>query len=154
MARERSGRKWAEKRIKRGKGAQPASSTPAPASPASADTEQWKVEFLPSALTEFRAWPDGLRASLGRIFDRIKARGLTSLTEEHAKQLRGKVWELRASADKQEGRALYVSVTGKRVVVVVCEIKTTRTTPAHWITLAEARAKTIGQSPPPKPKGK
>ena len=41
------------------------------------------------------------------------------------------------------GRALYVTVTGKRVIIVLCAIKKTQTTPKRWIDLAEMRARTI-----------
>lgn len=150
MASERSGRRWAKERIKRGKAAK-AEAAAAPASPP-APPEQWEIEFLTVAGTEFRQWPVNLKASLGRIFDRIREFGLPSLTQEHAKQLRGKIWELRASADRQEGRALYVSVEGKRLVVLVCEIKKSQETPPRWIDLAEERAKTIGPKPKPKVK--
>lgn len=146
MAGERSGRRWAKERIKRGK-ARPAQASDAPALTSPAPLEPWQIEFHALAGPEFRQLPANLKASLGRIFDRIRERGLPSLTQEHAKQLRGKIWELRASADNQEGRALYISVEERRVVVLVCEIKKTQETPPRWIKLAQVRAKTIGPSP-------
>ena len=57
------------------------------------------MAFLDEAvIAEVDAWPLKLRASLDRIVARIETRGLTSLTEEHAKHIRGKIWELRARA--------------------------------------------------------
>ncbi|WP_409565902.1 type II toxin-antitoxin system RelE/ParE family toxin [Methylobacterium sp. J-077] len=69
--------------------------------------------------------------------------GPASLTEEHAKHIRGRIWELRPRTDGMTGRALYVTVTGKRVIIVLCAIKKTQTTPKRWIDLAEMRARTI-----------
>lgn len=150
MASERSGRRWAKQRMQRGKAAKAAAASPPSPPPSPGPSEQWEIDFHPGAVPEFRALPVSLKVSLGRIFDLIRDRGLPSLTQEHAKQLRGKIWELRASADKQEGRALYIGVEGKRVVVLVCEVKKTQETPPRWIDLAEDRAKTVGPRPAPK----
>jgi phage-related protein len=48
---------------------------------------------------------------------------------------------LRARADGNIGRALYVTVTGRRLIIVLCAIKKTQATPKRWIDLAEARAR-------------
>lgn len=104
----------------------------------------WSVSFLDeTVVSEVDAWPLKLRASLDRIVARIETHGLTSLTEEHAKHIRGKIWELRARAEGNIGRALYITVTGRRVVIVLCAIKKTQATPERWIVLAERRMQTI-----------
>lgn len=109
-----------------------------------ATPETWSVAFLDDAVVaEVDTWPLKLRAALDRIVARIETRGLTSLTEEHAKRIRGKIWELRARAGGDIGRALYVTVTGRRVVIVLCAIKKTQATPERWIALAERRARQI-----------
>lgn len=104
----------------------------------------WTVEYLSEdVLAESEEWPVKLQANLQRIIDRIESRGLPSLTAEHAKHIRGKIWELRPDAEGVEGRAFYVTVTGKRVVIVLCKIKKRQKTPNSWIELAEERAKTL-----------
>jgi phage-related protein len=92
-------------------------------------------------VAEVEAWPIKLRAALDRIVARIEMHGLMSLTEEHATHLRGRIWDLRARADGNIGRALYVTVTGRRLIIVLCAIKKTQATPKRWIDLAEARAR-------------
>lgn len=69
--------------------------------------------------------------------------GLERVYEPHVKHLRGKIWEMRPSATGLEGRALYVTVTGARVVIVVAFQKKTRKTPSHYLDLAETRAKDL-----------
>ncbi len=106
----------------------------------------WTVEYLSQTVVdEVNAWPAPLRANLQRIIDRITSQGLMSLTEEHAKHIRNKIWELRPDADGMWGRAFYVAVTGKKVMIVLCKIKKTKKTPNAWIDLAEERAATIDQ---------
>lgn len=133
----KAGRKWAANRIARKKAPTTA--------PAEAPAPQgWTVEFLNETVKgEFVAWPAKLRASLTRVVERVKSGGPMCLTAEHAKQIRGDLWELRASAEGNEGRALYVTVTGRRVVIVLCGIKKRQTTPSRWIDTAQERAKTI-----------
>jgi hypothetical protein len=47
----------------------------------------WKVEFLEVARDEFVDWPDELKASLIRIFDRIEALGLDRVREPMVKHI-------------------------------------------------------------------
>jgi phage-related protein len=104
----------------------------------------WTVSYLDeTVVAEVTAWPDTLRANLQRIIDRVESQGLHSLTEEHAKHIRDEIWEFRPNASGVQGRAFYAAVTGKRVVIVLCEIKKTRKTPQRWIDLAVRRAATI-----------
>ncbi|GJD73605.1 type II toxin-antitoxin system RelE/ParE family toxin [Methylobacterium goesingense] len=102
----------------------------------------WQVEILNEAvMAELDAWPVKVRASLDKIVERIETLGLDRLHEPHVKHLQGKLWEMRPSAAGDDGRALYVSVTGKRVVIVAAFMKKTRKTPKRWLDLAVERAK-------------
>ena len=51
---------------------------------------------------------------------------------------------MRVSGNRLEGRALYVTVVGRRVVVVLAFVKKTRKTPDRYIRLAVERARRIG----------
>ncbi len=73
-------------------------------------------------LAESEEWPVKLQANLQRIIERIESRGLPSLTAEHAKHIRGKIWELRPDAEGVEGGPSTSPITGKRVVKVLCKI--------------------------------
>jgi phage-related protein len=50
---------------------------------------------------------------------------------------------MRASANRIEGRAVYVAVTGKRVVIVLAFEKKTQKTPRRFINQALDRMKRI-----------
>src|SRR5712692_1483602 len=105
----------------------------------------WTVQILDDVVAaELDEWPRELRAALTRIIDRITAVGLERVGEPLARHLTGKLWELRPSGKRVEGRALYVTATGRRVVIVLAFVKKTRTTPDRLIELALERAKRIG----------
>jgi phage-related protein len=84
-----------------------------------------------------------LRAALTRIIDRIRRVGLDRVGEPQVRHIEGKLWEMRPSGKRMEGRALYVTAAGRRAVVLAF-VKKTRKTPDHVITLALERARSIG----------
>jgi phage-related protein len=105
----------------------------------------WTVEILDDVVAaELDEWPRELRALLTRIIDRITAVGLEQMGEPLVRHLTGKLWELRPSGNRVEGRALYVTATGRRIVVVLAFVKKTRKTPDRLIKLALERAQRIG----------
>ena len=101
----------------------------------------WTVELLDDVVAaELDAWPHDLRAALTRIIARITSLGLERIGEPHVRHIEGKLWEMRPSGKRVEGRALYVAASGRRVVIVLAFLKKTRKTP-HWmIDLALKRA--------------
>lgn len=102
---------------------------------------RWRVEVLNEAVVaEIDAWPAPVRAALVKIVERVEAVGLTGVHEPHVKHLEGKLWEMRPDAKGVEGRALYVAVTGRRVVIVAAFLKKSRATPRRWLDLARERA--------------
>ncbi|MGU3536406.1 type II toxin-antitoxin system RelE/ParE family toxin [Methylobacterium sp. A54F] len=104
----------------------------------------WRVEILnETVLAELEAWPPRVRAALDKIVERIERLGLERLQPPHVKHLQGKLWEMRPSASGDDGRALYVAVTGRRVVIVAAFMKKSRKAPRRWIDLALDRAKDI-----------
>ena len=104
---------------------------------------QWRVEVLDQAIGEIETWPTEVRAALTKIVERIEAVGLTGIHEPHVKHLQGKLWEMRPSAGGNDGRALYVTAAGRRVVIVAAFMKKTRKTPPRMIEVALERAKGI-----------
>lgn len=103
----------------------------------------WKVEVTPEAAEELAAWPIELRAALTRIVERVEKVGLERLGEPFVKHLEGKLWEMRPSGRRIEGRALYVTATGRRVVIVLAFEKKTQKTPRRIIERALGRAKEL-----------
>jgi phage-related protein len=104
----------------------------------------WTVELLDDTVAaELDAWARELRAGLTRIFDRIGSVGVERLGEPHVRHIEGKLWEMRVSGNRVEGRALYVTAVGRRVVIVLAFVKKTRKTPDRYIQLALERARKI-----------
>jgi phage-related protein len=63
--------------------------------------------------------------------------------DPHVRHIEGKLWEMRPSGRRLEGRALYVAATGRRVVIVLAFLKKTRKTPDRLIRLALDPARRI-----------
>jgi phage-related protein len=104
----------------------------------------WTVEVLDDAVrAELKELPADLQARFVRLGDRIRQVGLIGLTEPHVKHLEGKLWEMRLIGRDGIARALYVTATGERIVVVRIFIKKTQKTPRTEIALALQRAKDI-----------
>jgi phage-related protein len=104
----------------------------------------WTVETLNTAVdAELDALPASLRARVTRIVERIEAVGLENVGEPHVKHLEGKLWEIRAKGADGIARALYITVTGRRVVILHAFVKKTQTTPATALDIARQRAKQV-----------
>ena len=104
---------------------------------------QWRVELHEEAASELRALPPDLRARFLRIARLIEEFGPHAVREPHVKPIDGKLWEIRMKAASGIARALYVTVTGRRVVVLLCFMKKQQKTPQREITLAVKRMKDI-----------
>ena len=72
-----------------------------------------------------------------------KWHGLPQVGEPHVKRIQAAIWEIRLKGKSGIARALYVTVTGQRVVVVRVFVKKTEKTPPHEIKLALQRAKEL-----------
>jgi phage-related protein len=59
------------------------------------------------------------------------------------RRVRGQLWEIRLKGRAGMARALYVTATERRVVIVRAFIKKTEKTPAGEIVLARQRAKEV-----------
>ena len=104
----------------------------------------WTVESLNAVVTaELNALPDDMLAKLRRIGELIQAHGIERMREPHVKHIVGRIWEIRLTGRDGIARALYVTATGKRVVIVRAFIKKTQKTPSSEIDLALTRAKEV-----------
>ena len=65
------------------------------------------------------------------------------MPRESVKHLEGKLWELRMTGRDGISRAIYVTATRRRVVVVRVFIKKTQQTPERELRLARERAKGV-----------
>ena len=104
----------------------------------------WTVETLNETVdSEVEALPEDMRARLARIAMLIEEKGLQRVGEPHVKHLEGRLWEIRLKGRSGISRALYVTVVGKRVVIVRVFVKKTDKTPRREIEIALSRAKSV-----------
>ena len=104
---------------------------------------RWTVETLDSVDAEIEALPPALQARLIRLMEMVEAVGLEQLREPHVKHIEGKMWELRAKASEGIARGLYVTVTGRRVVILHVFVKQSQKTPRTALDIARERMKQV-----------
>ena len=101
----------------------------------------WTVTFLDDRVeAELEDQPADIRANFERIVYLVTSSGLERLPAKYVRHLQGKLWELRMKGSDGIARALYVTASGKRVVVVRIFTKKTEKTPRSEIELALKRA--------------
>lgn len=104
----------------------------------------WTVEFFDAAA---RAEMDGLaidfRAKFERIVMLIKAKGLEQVREPYIKHLEGKLWEMRMIGRDGIARSIYMTATGRRIVILHTFVKKTDKTPRRALEIARNRARDI-----------
>jgi len=82
-----------------------------------------------------------IQARFLRITELIAAHGLERVHEPYIKHLEGPLWEMRMKGKDGIARAIYVTASGRRVIVVRVFNKKTQKTPRREIDMALARAK-------------
>ena len=87
--------------------------------------------------------PVALRARLVRLLETVENVGLEALRAPHVRHLEGKLWELRVRAEGGIARGIYVTATGRRMVVLHVFAKKTRKTPRRALETARERMKQV-----------
>lgn len=104
----------------------------------------WQVELLNDVVrAELEAQPADIRARFLRVVQLIEAVELPNVPEPYVKHLEGRLWEMRLTGKNGIARAVYVTASNQRVVVVRVFSKKTQKTPRREIELAHARAKEV-----------
>jgi phage-related protein len=104
----------------------------------------WTVETSNETVdAEVETLPEEMRARLARIAKLIEEKGLERMGEPHVKHIEGRLWEMRLQGRGGISRALHVTATGRRAVIVWVFMKKTEKTPRPEIDLALSRAKSI-----------
>jgi phage-related protein len=103
----------------------------------------WTVEYLPVAIEERATLAPDMRARLARMSELIEESGLSNLPRDWARSLGDKLWELRITGRDGIARAIYVTATGRRVVIVRIFVKKTQKTPPRELEIARQRAKEV-----------
>jgi phage-related protein len=75
--------------------------------------------------------------------DVIRLNGPLNLPRDWIKPLGDKLWELRVAGKDGIARAVYVTFTGRRLIIVRIFVKKSQKTPRHEIALARQRVKEI-----------
>ena len=103
----------------------------------------WTVETVSAADSEILALPAKLRARLVRLLEAVENVGLEALSQPHVRHLDGKLWELRVKAEEGIARGIYVTATGRRIVVLHVFVKKSRKTPRRALATARERMKQV-----------
>ena len=104
----------------------------------------WTVEILDERVeAELAALPDDMLARFVRIVELIEGEGLPNVGAPHVKHLQDKLWEIRVKAKSGISRAIYVTASEQRVIVVRVFIKKTQKTPRKELKIALERAAEI-----------
>ena len=105
---------------------------------------RWTVQVFNAAVAaEIAALPDDMRVRLARLVDLIEAIGFRALPRDSVKHLEGKLWELRMTGRDGISRAIYITASGQRVVILRAFVKKTQQTPARELEIARQRAKEV-----------
>ena len=104
----------------------------------------WTVETLNALVDEeVAALPADMRARLVHLTELIEQIGFEALPRDSVKHLEDRLWELRVTGRDGISRAMYVTATGRRMVILRVFIKKTQKTPLHELEVARQRAKEI-----------
>ncbi len=105
---------------------------------------RWTVETLSAAVdAELDALPKDMRARLARLIGLIQVAGFEALPRDNVKHLEDKLWELRVTGRDGISRAIYMTASGRRVVILRVFVKKTQKTPPRELDIARQRAKEV-----------
>ena len=105
---------------------------------------RWTFRTLNAIVdAEVKALPADMQARFLRFGNIIEQAGFEGLPREAVKHLEGKLWELRMTGRDGIARAIYVTASGRRVVVVRVFVKKTQKTPPRELDIARQRAREV-----------
>ncbi|MBN9051779.1 MAG: type II toxin-antitoxin system RelE/ParE family toxin [Rhizobiales bacterium] len=105
---------------------------------------EWAVAVLSKTVAEeIAALPADMRARLARLIGLIEQFGFSGLPRDSVKHLDDKLWELRITGRDGISRAIYVTASGRRVIILRAFVKKTQKTPARELEIARQRMKDI-----------
>jgi phage-related protein len=104
----------------------------------------WIFVFVNSeAKAELDALSADVRASFERIVKLVQAFGPERVHEPYIKHIEGPIWEMRLRGRDRIARALYLTASRRRVVILRVFVKKTQKTPRREIELARRRAQEV-----------
>lgn len=107
---------------------------------------KWRVETLDSRVdAELDLLEPSLKARFLRVCELLETFGPGEVGLPHVRFLVDKLWEIRMKGKSGIARAIYLTASGRRIVVVHAFVKKTQKTPRAAIETAIDRAKDIGK---------
>ena len=103
----------------------------------------WRVDVAIAAAKELDDLPTGLQGRILRLISLVETYGMDALHAPHARQIDGKLWEMRVIGKDGIARGFYVVRSGPRLLVLHVFVKKSQTTPRRAIALAWQRLKEI-----------
>lgn len=104
----------------------------------------WRAEVANDAVREeIDGLPADIRARLAHIVELMIAAGPEHVRAPHVKPLQDKLWEMRMTGRDGIARAIYMTMRGKRIVILHAFMKKTQKTPPRAIRLALRRAREL-----------
>lgn len=105
---------------------------------------KWTVEALDSRVEgEIEALSKGLRARFSRLAFMLREFGPQGVGMPHVRHLKGRLWEMRMKAREGIARAAYVTLAGRRIVVLHVFVKKSSKTPRQALETALRRLKEL-----------
>ncbi len=99
----------------------------------------WRLELVPEAQAELLALPADMRARFLHIAEMLEDFGPQRVGMPHVRPLTRKLWEIRMTGRDGIARAIYMTRTGERLVVLHVFVKKTQKTPPCAIDTANRR---------------
>jgi phage-related protein len=104
----------------------------------------WTVLLLNRLVEgEVAQLPADMRARLTRLSNLVEQHGFEALPRDNVKHLDEKLWELRITDRDGISRAIYVTASGRRVIILRVFVKKTQKTPRNELEIARQRAKEV-----------
>jgi phage-related protein len=108
----------------------------------------WVVEtYGPVVDREIEQLPADMQVALLDLLGRIEIAGPAELPRKSAKHLEGKLWELRITGRDGIARAIYITLSGRRLTLLRVFIKKTQKTPPGELETARRRMNALLQRP-------
>jgi phage-related protein len=104
----------------------------------------WRVVYLNDLVRgEVESLSTEHRAKFRRIVELIAAKGLERVREPYVKHVEDKLWEMRLSGRDGIARIIYVTASGRRIVLLHAFEKKTQKTPQRALDIARSRAREV-----------
>jgi phage-related protein len=104
----------------------------------------WTVSTLDHRVdAELDSLPNDVRVNFVHIVELIEKNGPMNVGMPFIKHLEGKLWEMRLHGSDGIARAICITATGQRVVVLHAFVKKTQKTPPRALEIARRRAKEV-----------